>query len=185
MALVMRTVRGWQAEWGAMSPLRRARRVGMLGLLGVGIWALSLYLYSRTVNDTFPAVSQVSQSGEQAESGAGQVIARGNFSGADPVHQVSGTATVYRLPTGAHLLRLEGFRSTNGPDLFVGLSGHRMPRTSAELHDQGYHQVLALKASQGNQNYELPSGIDIDTFKSVVIYCRAFKLTFGSAELQP
>lgn len=115
-------------EWQEMSPLRRVRRVVMLGLLGIGIWALTPYLYNRTANEAFPAGA-----GAGALSGAAGAVAvaSGRFAGADAVHVAGGTATIYRLPGGGHVLRLVDFRTTNGPDLFIGLSGHPCPGQAA------------------------------------------------------
>jgi hypothetical protein len=111
-------------------------------------------------------------------------LSSGNFTRVDAIHSAEGTATIYRLEDGKLVLRLENFKSTNGPDLFVGLSGHPMPRSKSEVYDQGYVQIAPLKGNQGNQNYELPADIDLSVFKSVVIYCRAFNVVFSTAELK-
>jgi hypothetical protein len=111
-------------------------------------------------------------------------LSSGSFTRVDAIHAAEGTATIYRLEDGKLVLRLENFKSTNGPDLFVGLSGHPMPRSKSEVHDQGYVQIAPLKGNQGNQNYELPADIDLSAFKSVVIYCRAFNVVFSTAELK-
>jgi hypothetical protein len=107
----------------------------------------------------------------------------GNFTRIDSLHAAEGTATIYQLPDGSHLLRLEEFNATNGPDLFIGLSGHPEPRDSAELHDQGYFELERLKGNQGNQNYEIPADLDLSQYQSVVIYCKAFSVVFSTAEL--
>lgn len=107
----------------------------------------------------------------------------GNFTHIDALHSAEGTATLYELPDGTRILRLEDFQSTNGPDLFIGLSGHPMPRSSAELHDQGYVELEPLKGNQGNQNYVIPPDLDLSLFQSVTIYCRAFGTMFSSAAL--
>jgi hypothetical protein len=36
----------------------------------------------------------------------------------------------------------------------------------------------------GNQNYEIPDGVDIDSFGSVVIYCQPFHVIFSVASLE-
>jgi Electron transfer DM13 len=90
---------------------------------------------------------------------------------------------VYRLNDDSRVLRLENFRSTNGPNLYVYLSGDASPRNSAQLHENGAFEVGRLKGNIGNQNYALPSGVDLSKFKSVVIYCKQFHVVFGSAEL--
>ncbi|MGH2351209.1 MAG: DM13 domain-containing protein [Chloroflexota bacterium] len=194
-------------EWQEITPLRLIWRVFVLvflvALAGFGIWTLSPLFYNRTVNETFP-ISQsqpatTSQSATQpmAQSATGAsastssapsedgVVGKGSFSGADSFHQAEGAAAIYRLADGKLVLRLEDFRVTNGPDLFIALSGHPRPRTGGEVHDGGYEQLLRLKANQGNQNYELPEGIDVRGVRSVVIYCRTFRVVFGSAEIVP
>ena len=113
------------------------------------------------------------------------ILVRGSFTRVDPLHAAEGTAAIHRLADGKLVLRLEDFKSTNGPDLFVGLSGHPMPRSRRDVHDQGYEQIQMLKANEGNQNYDLPAELDLSKFRSVVIYCRAFSVVFSSAELMP
>lgn len=74
------------------------------------------------------------------------------------------------------VLRFEGFKVTNGPDLFVVL-------LSADGSPSEGIRLGALKGSEGNQNYELPMGIDLAKFSRVVIWCRAFNVVFGTADL--
>jgi electron transfer DM13 len=112
------------------------------------------------------------------------LVAQGQFGGAiDPVHHAEGIASIYRLGDGRRVLRLENFKSTNGPNLYVYLSGNASPRNSAQLSAAGDFEVAPLKGNIGNQNYALPAGLDLSKFKSVVIYCRQFHVVFGSAPL--
>lgn len=110
-------------------------------------------------------------------------LSSGSFTVVDDLHQASGTATIYQLPDGQRVLRFENFESTNGPDLFVGLSSHPMPRTSEEVHEGTYVELAGLKGNKGNQNYAIPAELDLRQFQSVVIYCRAFSVVFSTAEL--
>jgi electron transfer DM13 len=41
-----------------------------------------------------------------------------------------------------------------------------------------------LKANIGNQNYQIPEGTDITKYDTVLIWCRAFSVLFGSADLK-
>lgn len=163
--------------WRRMSTPRKIRRVFMLTLLGIGVWALTPYFFSRTVDEAFP--SGPSPAAEP------RALARGSFTRVDPVHAAEGTATLFRQADGALLLRFDGFSSTNGPDLVVGLSGHPAPRNPIEVRQQGWEQLEPLKANRGDQNYTLPPGLDPGAFKSVVIYCRTFNVVFSTAELGP
>jgi hypothetical protein len=113
------------------------------------------------------------------------MLGSGQFTVVDAVHKGSGAATIYLLPDGRRILRLEGFAVTNGPDLFVYLSGHPEPRSSGQLHETADFEVARLKGNIGDQNYELPPDLDLEQFRSVVIYCKRFTTVFSTATLGP
>ena len=102
-------------------------------------------------------------------------IASGQFKDADSFHKGSGTATLYALPDGTHLLRFEDFSVTNGPALSVFLTDDAGQMTS----------IGTLKGNKGNQNYPIPSEIDVSAYSGVLIYCVPFKVPFASARLTP
>ena len=110
---------------------------------------------------------------------------RGSFGKVDAIHTGEGQATFYRLPDGTAILRLENFKVTNGPDLYVYLSGHPAPRTRAQLHQAPDVELGVLKGNVGDQNYELPADLDLAGVKSVVVYCKRFATVFSTAELRP
>jgi hypothetical protein len=72
---------------------------------------------------------------------------------------------------------LEDLVVTNGPDLYVYLSTDKSASDSVGLGK--------LKANIGNQNYLIPAGTDLSKYDTVLIWCRAFSVLFGSAELKP
>lgn len=110
------------------------------------------------------------------------VHASGSFIDIDPIHGAVGTATIYELPGGDRVLRFEDFRSKNGPDLHVYLSTEVPTSTFAGLGDNEIH-LGSLKGNVGNQNYEIPTEVDLSQYRSVVIYCRPFRVVFSSAAL--
>jgi len=118
-----------------------------------------------------------------AQTGQPSILAVGQWQGIDSFHQAQGKALLVRLPDGRRFIRFEDFRVTNGPDLYVYLSGHPSPRTSAQLHEGAVFEVARLKGNIGNQNYELPADFDLSKFKSVAVYCKRFSVMFGSAQL--
>jgi len=100
----------------------------------------------------------------------------GTFEGVgDGIHDVKGESRALFLDDGRDVLRLENFKSTNGPDLYVYLS------TDTEATD--IVNLGALKANIGNQNYEIPDGTDLEKYNHVLIWCKSFSVLFGSAEL--
>jgi hypothetical protein len=99
-----------------------------------------------------------------------------NFVGAgDGFHNAEGKARVIQLANGNNILRLENFKATNGPDLYVYLSTGKVPTDFVSLG--------RLKGNVGNQNYEIPTGNDLKKYNTVLIWCRTFSVLFGSAHL--
>ena len=78
-------------------------------------------------------------------------------------------ATIYDLPDGSTLLRLEDFQVTNGPDLRVILSPNANPESSSEVLEAGFIEMSKLKGNIGKESYPLPAGNDMVTFNSVVL----------------
>lgn len=100
----------------------------------------------------------------------------GNFVGAgDGFHNAEGAAKVIQLTDGNYILRLVNFKATNGPDLYVYLS---TDKTNADVINLG-----RLKGNIGNQNYPIPAGTDLSKYNTAIIWCRAFSVLFGSAQL--
>ena len=109
----------------------------------------------------------------------------GQFTEIDRAHAAEGTVTLYRQPDGSLLLRLEqDFKSNPGPDLYVGLSGHPMPRNNEELNNDGYLELALMQSIEGPQDFPLPADLDLSAYKSVVIYCKEYTVLFSTAELQ-
>lgn len=105
-------------------------------------------------------------------------LASGNLRGID--HSSDGTATVYRLADGSRLLRLD-HDTQNGPDLYVYLIGSSDFRNKAGASD--FVDLGRLKGNQGQQNYEIPPGIDLARYKTVMIWCKQFDTPFAAAPL--
>jgi hypothetical protein len=100
----------------------------------------------------------------------------GGFSGAgDGIHHAQGAVKVIYLEGESDVLRLENLRVTNGPDLYIYLSTDKQ---ASDFVDLG-----RLKANSGNQNYDIPDGIDLSKYNTVLIWCKQFSVLFGSAEL--
>ncbi|WNF28758.1 DM13 domain-containing protein [Streptomyces sp. C11-1] len=103
-------------------------------------------------------------------------------------HRTTGTVKVVLLPDGSRTLRLEGLDTSNGPDLQVWITDAPVKEGTAgwRVFDDGAYENLGkLKGNKGDQNYALPTDIDLDRFTSVSIWCARFSVSFGAAELNP
>jgi Electron transfer DM13 len=106
------------------------------------------------------------------------LLGRGSF---EPVaHSVTGRATTIRPAAGGRVLTLTGFEVDNGPDLRVYLVAGPA-RTESEVDD--FEDLGALKGNKGNQQYDIPRGLDLGRYTTVVIWCRAFSVNFARALL--
>jgi hypothetical protein len=111
------------------------------------------------------------------------IVAQGQFQDAGSFHKGSGSATIYQLPDGQHILRFENFSATNGPDLHVLLSKHPAPTNRAEVGPD-YIDLGSLKGNIGNQNYDIPADVHISEYQSVVVYCLPFHVVFATSTLR-
>lgn len=101
-------------------------------------------------------------------------------------HNTSGTVKVLELEDGTRVLRLEGFHTSDGPDLEVWLSDAPVIEgyDGWFLADDGEFLSLGkLKGTKGNQNYNIPADANLDMFSSMSIWCVRFAVSFGAAEL--
>jgi hypothetical protein len=94
----------------------------------------------------------------------------------DGIHNAEGIAKIISLDDNSNILRLEDLKATSGPDLYVYLATDKSASDSVSLG--------RLKANNGNQNYEIPLGTDLSKHDTVLIWCKAFSVLFGSAELK-
>ena len=100
----------------------------------------------------------------------------GAFTGANG-HKTGGS---YEIATaeGKQWLKLgEDFSLDNAPDAYVVIS------PSDKGGDRKAINLGKLKSFKGAQAYEIKAGTDLAGFNHVIIYCKKYDVTLGSAEL--
>ena len=112
-----------------------------------------------------------------------QVLASGNFH--DVAHKGVGEATVYQLGDGKRVLRFTNFETSNGPDVHVYLIASKDASDSETVTKAGFLEVGSLKGNIGDQNYDLPSDLDVNKYRAVTIWCKRFSVNFATAPLNP
>jgi len=94
-------------------------------------------------------------------------------------HRGSGDAAVYRLADDSILLRFEEVDIGSGPDLEVYL----IPGSDQRGLSGGHH-VAALTAERGNQNYTVPTDVDLTAGTwTVLVWCETFDVEVANATL--
>ena len=124
-----------------------------------------------------PALATVSPTPSPSPTPEPLLERSGQFAGADDFHFGEGTARLIEVEPGSFTVRLEDFAVRNGPDLYVYLS------PAADGYVEGSIELGRLKADRGNQNYDVPVGIEVSGAGSVVIWCRQFSVLFATAPL--
>jgi hypothetical protein len=111
------------------------------------------------------------------------VLATGSF--VDGEHATTGTASVLQLADGSRYVRLEGFSTSDGPDVQVWVTDQQAGGDDWGKYDDGrYVELGTLKGTDGNQNYAVPAEADLAGLTSVVIWCDRFNVAFGSAAVE-
>jgi hypothetical protein len=98
-------------------------------------------------------------------------------------HDTAGTARVLALPDGSRVLRLEGFSTSDGPDVHVWLSEAETGGEWDSYDDGRFVPLGELRATDGNHNYVIPADAGLVGLRSAVIWCDRFNVAFGSAPL--
>ncbi|MER6347906.1 DM13 domain-containing protein [Streptomyces sp. NPDC001595] len=158
---------------------------------GVGLFLFQPWkaFTDTTVNEALPTASAPVEepggtvSGTPSAPAAGpRDLAKGRF--VTHEHDTSGTARTIRLADGGQVLRLENLRTSEGPDVRVYLSARDADAVRTGLGDEVV-ELGGLKGNLGNQNYTVPAGTDLSGFRSAVIWCERFSVSFGAADLSP
>jgi Electron transfer DM13 len=162
-----------------MSPLARGFLVFLIGgVLGLaGGFALGIFVYPYLFLADIVATEKVD------ERAAGTVLARGEFTHAnpsDPIHYGKGRVTIY-----GDVLHLEpDFEVGPGPKYHVYLVPEKNVLPSTNVARTMFVDLGRLKAFKGSQNYSVPAGVDIAKFDSVVIWCEQFDVLISPAALK-
>ena len=113
-----------------------------------------------------------------------KVLARGKFIHAnpsDPIHYGKGGVTVYE-----GVLHLEAdFEVGPGPKFHVYLVPEKEVVPSTNVARTMFVDLGRLKAFKGSQNFDIPAGVEISNFGSVVIWCEQFGVLISPARLSP
>lgn len=90
-------------------------------------------------------------------------------------HPATGTARIIES-SGKNYIRYENYKTINGPDLFVYLA--------KDLDAKDFVSLGALRATEGNVNYEVPDNVSISDYRYVLTWCKQFGVLFNYADIR-
>ena len=123
----------------------------------------------------------INHSVDQARPAGAVVVRQGSFHSGE--HATTGLAQLLGFPGGLTTLRLAPFRTSNGPAVHVWLSAAAPGAPNGTVADMAHLDLGGLKGNIGAQNYVLPRTADPGRYRTVVIWCERFSVTFGYAPL--
>src|SRR5574341_2285220 len=149
----------------------------VLLIAGFTVWYLfrpERLFVNENVSESFPAQAS-------AQTASSTLLSSGMFHSV--AHETKGAATIYQLADGKRVLRFTDFETSNGPDVQVYLVAAGDATDNDTVTKYGFIHVGALKGNIGDQNYELPSNLDLNKYRAVTVWCRRFGVNFGTAPL--
>ncbi|MGN6392360.1 MAG: DM13 domain-containing protein [Gemmatimonadales bacterium] len=149
----------------------------VLGAIGWYAFRPELLFVRRHVDEAAPTM----------QSSAGGTAVASLLTGAfhSVAHETHGRASVLRLPDGRVVLRLADFTTSNGPDVRVYLVAANDATDNGTVTRAGFVELGKLKGTDGDQNYDVPAGLDLARYRAVTIWCRRFSVNFATAPLTP
>ena len=161
----------------------------VIAIVAFGLWWFKPWrlVTNDAVNEALPAAP----TGDEALQGppgnvAGDqpptLIADGRFVGLE--HETRGRAVVLEVRNHRRFLRFEDFATSNGPDLVVYLSSKAADPNDWYGYDADFVDLGVLRGNVGDQNYEIPKGVDLGRYSTVVVWCRRFQVGFAAADLR-
>ena len=141
---------------------------------GIAYYALSpLFRNTRVDEQLPPAPPSAPATGNHAQSGSPGDSASAAVEGT-PGHPASGTVRVVAVGDKQYL-RYENFKTINGPDIYVYLS--------KDLGAKEFINLGAVRATEGNINYEIPDTVNPRDYPYALVWCKTFGVLFNSAKV--
>lgn len=146
------------------------------------VGAIAISDYAKAFSNNSPAQT-IKLNSEMVAQNQVLALMSGNFMAAEK--PTTGKARIV-TENGHRFLELDNAFSTSnlGPDLHVLLdTTDKPPQTYQNLGSA--INLGRLRSYNGAQRYPIPDSINLNSFKSVVIWCRMANATFGYAPLRP
>lgn len=97
--------------------------------------------------------------------------------------RLKGSWTVEQRGEKTFIVFSDDFRAANGPDLKIFLSPKSVSDATGKNAVDGSINIGELQKTKGTQEYEVPAGIDLSNYGSVLVHCEAYSVLWGGGDL--
>ena len=97
--------------------------------------------------------------------------------------KLKGSWTVEQRGDTTFIVFADDFRAANGPDLKIFLSPKSISDATGKNAVDGSLNIGELKNTKGTQEYEVPAGINLADYGSVLVHCEAYSVLWGGGDL--
>jgi Electron transfer DM13 len=165
-------------------PARLAAALLSAAALSIVFWYLASPLFVRTYRyEELPspaaATTDAPVSSAAPAAASPRVLRSGELGFVDQIHNGKGPVRIVDVG-GTRYLRFDDVMLTNAPDVHVYLSR----ATGGQWAESTSLYLGPLKATSGSFNYEIPDTADLESYQSVVVWCRAFRVLITWADLR-
>jgi len=155
--------------------------VALVGILGFAYYAISPLFINIKVDEALPGqeTEESSTTGAHSEDVKTEVSSTQSTAApvvGTPAHPASGFVRVIEVEEKTYV-RYENYQTINGPDLYVYLA--------KDIEAKEFIDLGALKATEGNINYEIPAGVEVSEYPYVLTWCKQFGVLFNHVDLTP
>ena len=150
--------------------------------LGVGDNSTPTSLRGSTVKNPLVlaaviALVLLSAAGPSAE----DVARSGTFTRQD--YKIAGSWSIIEQDGKWHVRLSDDFKTKSAPDLKIFLSPADLDTLTGKTATRNSVLVAPLRSSKGGQSYELPDGVDVTRYRSIVIHCEQYSKLWGGGSL--
>ena len=97
--------------------------------------------------------------------------------------RLKGSWSVEQRDGKTFIVLADDFRAARGPDLKIFLSPKSVSDATGKNAVDGSINIGELKTTKGVQEYEVPAGINLADYGSVLLHCEAYSVLWGGGDL--
>ena len=147
------------------------------GVLGTGLGIALGFFFFPYVFPPPPAAESLTEADRAKLAATGTFI---HANPSDPVHWGKGKVSVYQR---AVFLEPD-FEVGPGPAFHVYLVPKPSIRSSSDMKNVMYVDLGRLRSFKGSQRYQVPDGVNLKDYPSVIIWCERFGVLISPADLK-